>query len=385
MTPLERYVTRATQHVWGKKKLEIQAELRGSIEARAWKLECQGFAPPEALETALRELGSPHAINAELIKVHTMPNVLKNTALLGLFTAFAITTLNPSRAQIDVVTIPAIKITTSNSNMTGTVASSQWIFSEKHNLQFLSLASLKQNLENAGIAVEATESEKSAILSFVLPGSTKTLSITAPVNHLQQTTIAPQGHSPRPNPFVAGDHYVMFWSFFDQLRQHSELPIKIRGWRNPKLAIGTTEIQIGSSTAPAHPRNIYTNIAGQALLRNHPQVKGWISFSDTHKHAVRIQADPGTVFALITTSGNQIYQHIDVARVADDGVLYFDAPYKVLEFVKTPLEVVQDRVKIAQYGYGRAGRPAKAILMRISADFKTSFETPKNSRSTSSI
>jgi hypothetical protein len=52
MNPLETYLNRATRGIWGKKKLEVKAELRGSIEARAWKLECLGFTPELALETA---------------------------------------------------------------------------------------------------------------------------------------------------------------------------------------------------------------------------------------------------------------------------------------------------------------------------------------------
>ncbi len=382
MNVLEHYLKRATHNVWGAQKLKIQAELRGSIEARAWQLECSGHPPQTALEIALRELGDHRAINAELIKVHTMPNFLKNTALLGLFAAVTITSLNSSQAQIDVINIPTVQIVTSPSNMTGTIASSEWVISEKHNLQFLDLVGIKQNLERQGVTVEMPESEQSATLRFVLPGNTKTLTIKGEANPLQES----MSNAPiRPNSFIAGNYYISLWPFFKQLWQQSGLPIKIMGWRNPKMAIGTTEIQIGSNSMPATPRNIYTNIAGQTMVRNFPQVKGWISFSETHKHAARVQAPPGTVFALVTPSENQMYQFIDVARVADDGVLYFDAPHKVLEFVKTPLEVVQDRVKIAQYGYGRSGRPAKAILMRIGPDLKTSFETPKNLRSTSSI
>jgi hypothetical protein len=100
MNPLETYLNRATRGVWGKKKLEVIAELRGSIEARAWKLECLGFDAECALKMALREMGEAQAIAAGLTKVHTMPTILKSTLALGLFASIAITSLNSSQAQM---------------------------------------------------------------------------------------------------------------------------------------------------------------------------------------------------------------------------------------------------------------------------------------------
>ena len=67
--------------------------------------------------------------------------------------------------------------------------------------------------------------------------------------------------------------------------------------------------------------------------------------------------------------------------VEDDGVLYFDAPHKVLEFVKTPFELVRDRANIGERGYGSSSRPAKALLIRITPDLKTSFVLPARVRS----
>jgi hypothetical protein len=107
MNRLEQFLLRATRGLWGRKRLEVMAELRGSVEARVWKLECQGKTPEHALETALLEMGKPHHISTGLMRIHTMPKVLQNTVLFGLFLASSLTLFNISKAQVDVAVFPA--------------------------------------------------------------------------------------------------------------------------------------------------------------------------------------------------------------------------------------------------------------------------------------
>ena len=103
--------------------------------------------------------------------------------------------------------------------------------------------------------------------------------------------------------------------------------------------------------------------------------------SDAHTFGIRTESPISTVYAVLTTTDDPSRFHVDAARVADDGVLYFDAPHEVLEFVRTPLELVRDRANINKRGYGSSSRPAKALLIRITHDLKTSFVLPARVRS----
>ncbi len=386
MTPLETYLNRATRGLWGKQKAEIVAELRGSLEARIWKLECQGFTPQHALETALGEMGEPRFLSAGLSQVHTMPRIFKNTLALGLFAALSLTAINSGRAQIEVATFSSISIKALGNVVSLYPASGHW---EAYYLKF---DSIKQNLEAAGIVVDDTpqkplESYDRAktvpTLRFTFPGSAKATVLQAsPMswkddkgNLIWSSAVEPPSGVSKP------DFYLPFWAFMTQIRQRSGLPVQLTGWHNPKLKIGSTSLQIGSDRLPANPWQIYTSIAGRVALSSFPQMRGWLSISTSRTHGIRVDAPPGTVYALVTPSENPDYHHIDAARVADDGVLYFAAPYRVLEFVKTSLAVVRDRANVKKRGYGSSSRPAKALLIRISPDLKTSFELPARTRS----
>ena len=150
MNALETYLRRATRGVWGSKRTELIAELRGSIEARIWMLECQGYASERALEVALTELGEARAIAAGLIGVHTMPRIFRSTLALGLFAALSVTLINSSRAQIEVIGGTRFEINAPEFNMkvTGPI-----------DTYFLNFSSIKNSLEKAGMTVDDSQSE----------------------------------------------------------------------------------------------------------------------------------------------------------------------------------------------------------------------------------
>ena len=110
MNALEDYLRHATKGVYGTKKLEIQAELRGSIEDRIWKLENQGLNQNQALEKVLLEFGAAQAVNSGLMKEHTMPKIFKGITMAFLIAIASLTTLNASRAEIEVVTDPIFDV-----------------------------------------------------------------------------------------------------------------------------------------------------------------------------------------------------------------------------------------------------------------------------------
>jgi hypothetical protein len=349
------------------------------------------------MKTALRELGAPNAIAAGMTGVHTMPRMLKNTLALGLFTAISLTVINSSRAQIEVVgEIFFITTPTEQIKVTGAIGT-----------YFLKYSSIKKNLENAGIIVDdtlrKTRDDKTGAgdvptLRFRFPGSAQDMLLQAsdiimlnanPITPLDKSGASPNTAtnsgatvttSPSSADMTDQVEAISLLSFTRQLLKRSGLPVRVLGWRNPIIEVGTTKLQIGTEKSSA--REIFVDAAGRSVQSGFPQLSAWLGFGGSNKHAVRVSDPPGTVYAVVTPSPSiPSLQTIDAARVADDGVLYFAAPYKTLEFVKTPLELVRDRLSINKRGYGSSRRPAKALLVKITPDLKTSFVLPIKLRS----
>ena len=377
MNALETYLRRATRGVWGKKRLELIAELRGSIEARAWMLECQGYAPQRALEAALTELGEPRAIAAGLIGVHTMPKIFRSTLALGLFAALSVTLINSSRAQIEVLPYDWLRIESPTSLQVTKLP--------EFKVFYLSFSSIKTNLEALGIAVSDTpqslneccpnQQRSVPTLRFTLPGTNKVVLLQSVQQVFKNANGRLEVLKETPSAIDLSNSFISLGEFVRELEVDSGLPVRLLGWHNPKIAIGFTTLQIGDAKSPAQPWQIYADRARSAA-----QVNSYISFN-AQQHGVRVDDAPGSVYAIVSSSMGPDLQQIDAARVADDGVLYFNAVHPVLEFVRTPLELVRDRANISKRGYGSSSRPAKALLIRITPDLKTSFVLPARVRS----
>jgi hypothetical protein len=381
MNALETYLRRATRGVWGKKRTELIAELRGSIEARIWMLECQGYAPERALEVAL---GEPRVIAAGLIGVHTMPKIFRSTVALGLFAALSVTLINSSRAQIEALPYNWLQVDTP-SGVAITVLPEFKIF-------YLSFSSIKKNLEALGITVDDTpqglneccpnQQQLVPTLRFILPNASQAVILQTTQQFVRNANGRLEQRRSDPPKTDSSNSFVSLNDFVRQLQTYSGLPIKLLGWHNPRIVIGSTTLQIGDAKSPAQPWEVYVDRAREAANASagYPAVDAFFS-SNVQRHAVRMNDAPGSVYAVISSSINSGLQQIDAARVADDGVLYFNAVHQVLEFVKTPLELIEDRANIDKRGYGSSSRPAKALLIRITPDLKTSFVLPARVRS----
>ena len=73
---------------------------------------------------------------------------------------------------------------------------------------------------------------------------------------------------------------------------------------------------------------------------------------------------------------------LDVVRVGENGILYFNAPYKVLEFVGTVKKLGAEKMDFSgKTPNGTSRHPAKALLIRIKPNLETQFEIPARIRS----
>ena len=392
---LETYLKQATRGIWGKRKQDAILELRGNIEARIWTLEHQGKTQTEALEIALNELGDARAVNAGMTQVHTMPNVTRNILLAGLISSFAITTL-ATRAQVTVIADDGT--TDFSTPLTKSV--------------FVSMSSLKANLEAAGIAVDDTpqapadyfgkpeknQPNPTPTLEFTFPGAkypTKIqaiigLTITSDQRFASLRSDAPTMLSRNAKE---GEIYINFPSIAYQLR-NSGLPVSIKGWRNPELQVGKTKFQIGDEESPMYAYNTYLGIAARAMREqfgldpnntfSYTSPK-WCSREDRkpcHKmHAIRVKDTAGSIYA-IASADNQDGLTYEVARVSDTGILEFESPWNILVFGASKTGIEQDMKQIktqrAKFGaakrdsfgaYLKLGQPAHAVLLKLSGNF----------------
>ena len=102
MKRTEQYLRRATLGLWGQRRQEAQAELRGAIEDKLYRYQLLGMSPESAETAALRDLGSPHRLAWSLGLVHTGTTTLRVSLLLGL------TSLLSLQAVAQTPTLPAI-------------------------------------------------------------------------------------------------------------------------------------------------------------------------------------------------------------------------------------------------------------------------------------
>ena len=403
---LEQYLRQATKGVYGTKKQEIMLELRGSLEARIWKLECQGHTPQTALEMALLEMGEARHISAGFIKEYTMPKILKNTVLLGFCAALTLTAVNTSKAQIEVETYGVMDMIQFAPN--NTITNIRPDFFESFILQF---SSIKTNLEQAGITVDDTpqpalESQNYFVkgnlvqtLSFQFPDSAVKTVLQPSCNYWRNPADKLKWRSPAPTTLESDKIYMCFAEFFRQLKTRSGLPIQIEGWKNPVLRVGKTTLQIGTEKQPANPSIIYASAANQAAQVDSRRARGWMQFNYTYRHAIKVNAPVGTVYALISTGttsmtgsvtrmGNRLEASIptssairsnsnflSLARVNNQGILEFSSNWKILEFSKNPQTIVNDGLATE---LGTNKHPARALLVRVGNDLSTVLELVPN-------
>ncbi len=380
MKRLEQYISRATRGLYGIKKLEIQAELRGSIEARIWQLEVQGST--NALETALLEMGAAKTINSGLIKEHLMPNISKAIFVVIAATTLTIAGISSSHAQIS------------------------WAVPQDKRLKncscqqpYISLKDLKTWFEKAGATVtesmqlpelfETTYNRRqlpTGILSWqdmTTDIKVKTLDITfrntekpyqVRLQALANFSLnAEEKIATRPQDA----EFIAFQYVIDQFLT-TGLPIQFTGWQKPKMQLGNLSFLLERNGQMPNMGILYNDIFarwwttnnGRPGVRNRFTVQHSLSGATTypHRHVIRTKDPANTVYAIITSGGGfRVAAGADeppttliLARTNAQGILEFNAPFKVLEFGKNSL-----LEKTARADAGSEKNPAQALLYKF--------------------
>lgn len=278
MNGVERYLQRATRGLWGQKKRDAQAELRGAIEDKVYRARLLGQDEAEAVASALRDLGSPAAIARELGEVHTMPQMLKVLALVGVAGVLGL----QAAAQVPVVT--AVPDPTMVPNC----------IYEQSILERMSAPEadrLRQRLAEPG-GQEKLEAECRAYSVMPAPSLLRLADVLSALRAggVEVTPIAGAdtlfhltfpGETPHQLlsldgliRHIDGVDYVDGAFLLDRLRSSVTVPLRITGLQNPVLSVGPARLQLGSSASPLLAVNLYLPALLDRLEPELPRLKG---------------------------------------------------------------------------------------------------------------
>jgi hypothetical protein len=375
MKRLEQYISRATRGLYGAKKLEIQAELRGSIEARIWQLERQGST--NALETALLEMGAAKTINSGLIKEHLMPNISKAIFVFIAATTLTIAGLSSSQAQVGWAT-----------------AQDDYLKNHGFHDIYININDLKASLEKAGATITESMSEpkpysNQGIIFSVAPGlgwdekiPVRTFNIQLPNSEqqiqlqalakLSLNTDEKMETTPEEAAFISYKYII------DQFKT-TKLPIRFEGWQTPKIQVGNFSFTLekAGETPPSVMQYTQTFINWWMYSGGRPGARNRLTFSldmkhnltaSPYRHAIRTNDPANTVYAIVSSAGGFRSQAgeqeapttLTFARTNAQGILEFTAPFRILEFGKNNL-----LEKKAPVIAGTEKNPAQALLLKF--------------------
>ncbi|WP_102127754.1 hypothetical protein [Deinococcus planocerae] len=162
------------------------------------------------------------------------------------------------------------------------------------------------------------------------------------------------------------------------------LDVRVRGWVNPELRVGRVALRLGTASRPVQGYNLYS--LGLAPLARDLGVREaysarWSGVRLYRTHTLRGPGGAGDVYALVSvmylpprdpaSRASPLVLAFDLARPGVDGRLHFALPYDLVHLRLTgdPGDLRQDARRYAErLDYGRAGRPAHALLLRLSGE-----------------
>lgn len=273
MNEIDRYLKRATRGLWGQKKRDAQAELRGAIEDKMYRCRLLGLDETRSVASTLSDLGSPAAIARELGEVHTVPQTLKVlvfvgvAGLLGLQAVAQVGTVraapdvppsgaadtcNYSEARINTLSKDYAQYVRQNIERLGSRALAEAdcrTFQYNPN-RYLRLDDLITALRTGGIKVQTYPNADGLLdLTFPDPAGVQVLNLSSETKLLN------------------GQTYVSKFSFLSSVRRSLKVPLQLRGVENPVLTIGNVKIQLGTAATPLLASDLYAPLVADDLTR----------------------------------------------------------------------------------------------------------------------
>jgi hypothetical protein len=345
---LETYLKTATKGLYGTKKLEVKTEIEGNIKELALEYQIAGMSESEAISQAILDFGEARDLNAGMVKVHTMPKMIKAVFLAGLLSSVALVGVSSSLAEILTSSVGIYKnCTTEEPRFDGSCVQPQ---------SWMKLADFSTDIGKAGGTFKL-HSANSRVLSF---------SVTFPGDHT--IDIAYIQLPEKLDPDLAQKHdgwfkkdnqiWVNLSYTLEQIARYSFLDVTFEGWENPKLHVGKTILSLttGSDGTAAYYTYFYsaiTDIFGPSSIETFiidPPISGVEANRQDRsirkfKHQIKVNDKPGTIYAVFTqvqskANTEEDFQPvstglISIAPVAADGTMTVWLNEPTFDFVST--------------------------------------------------
>jgi hypothetical protein len=348
---LETYLKTATKGLYGRKKLEVKTEIEGNIKELALEYQIAGLSQTQAISQAILDFGEARDLNAGMVKVHTMPKMIKAVLLAGLLSSVALVGVSSSLAEILTSSVGIYKnCTTDEPHLDGSCVQPQ---------SWMKLADFTADIGKAGGTFKL-HTTNSRILSF---------SVTFAGDHA--IDIAYIRLPEKFDPEIAQKHdnwfnkdneiWVNLSYTLEQIARYSFLDITFEGWENPKLHVGKTilNLKTGNDGTLAYYTYFYSAItdifypSSVVTFIIDPPISGVEANRQNRsirkfKHQIKVNDKPGTIYAVFTqvqskTNGELDRQPvstglISIAPVAADETITVWLNEPTLDFVSTLAE-----------------------------------------------
>jgi hypothetical protein len=366
---LERYLTLATWGLWGNHKRTVRMELESHIRHKAWKYQVEGFNEPIAIDKALKDLGQPHVISAGMNGVYTMPYLIRQTALVTLLTSLGVVSFSSSAQIASSTRVPVLECL--NSNAKHFKVDNFSIPCESGSVWVLK-SDLQKALEPQGVKFGQTTQDwtfgKGRDLSTIeLPSGT-----VIALRDLGDWSFGPKTVLP-----AYSKEFVSLTQLVSSLSD-SNSEIRLEGWRQPRISIGSVNLQLGSLSSGFPTSAFYRDFINPRIYwkvsskTTGSEVGGTSAFSFGYlstQQSITVSDKPERVYVLLriaalkrnTRSLNIAQFHIAPVR-ADGSLKFSPLPHSKINLVSSYNDLQPSK----------AGAPARAILLRLNTDISDS-------------
>jgi len=205
---------------------------------------------------------------------------------------------------------------------------------------WIDVASLRATLQGSGVRVETLESS----LRLTFPGRRETVLPTSMNLISRAAATSPAGT----RTTVTSDRYISSRTLLFGLAAGSGLPVRLQGWINPKVSVGSLHFTLGTAATPFDACEIYINVLLNSLERQGPSLPGvsvhWArsissGFTLEEQHRLQVNDQLGTVYGLLTRdpSGGL---YLDAAPVDSSGQVKLTTLWKDVTFVRNAAQLV---------------------------------------------
>jgi hypothetical protein len=248
---LARYLSLATWGLWGRRKREVKQELEGNIREMALEYQISGLTPHESLEQTLRAFGKPELVNAGMIRVYTMPILMRNTLLIAALGILSIGAMNSSTAQVITTNRRPYEPCRDTKIQDFLVGSNLW--SCTGNRLYLPTQSLRTTLEPLGVKFELSKgvSDVNPTFHMTFPGGQET------ALHLEDLVkLSSNATDTEFEPIKTIPDFISLTNFFEALST-TGLPVTLEGWDKAQISVETISFILEMPETPLNKNLLF--------------------------------------------------------------------------------------------------------------------------------